>query len=107
MFASVYRYYDKYILFKDEMVNDYLVYIKNRGIVFDENGIPMGMRPGGRRAGQDVSTYVYNPVAVANHGLFLYNDLIENTDRLALGVDKSATFENQIRWLMKIEFHHT
>jgi hypothetical protein len=101
MFASVYRYYDKYILFKDGMANDYLVYIKNRGIVFDENGIPMGMRPRGRRAGQDVSTYVYNPVAVANHGLFLYNDLIEHTDRLALGVDKSAAFTNQIRWLIE------
>jgi hypothetical protein len=83
------------------MVNDYLIYIKNRGIVFDENGIPMGMRPRGRRAGQDISTYVYNPIAVVNHGLFLYNDLIENANHLALGVDKSAAFANQTRWLIE------
>ena len=101
MCASLYGYYDKYILFKDQMVNDYLFHIKNKVIAFDKNGIPLGMDPRNKGVGRDYSTYVYNPVGVANHGLFLYNDLIENTDRLALGVDKSAAFASQVRWLIK------
>jgi hypothetical protein len=83
------------------MINDYLFYIKNKVIVFDKNGIPLGMGPRDKVAGQDYSTHVYNPVGVANHGLFLYNDLIENTDHLALGVDKSAAFANHVRWLIE------
>lgn len=100
MCASLYRYYDKYILFKDRMADNYLFHIKNKIIVFNKNGIPLGRAPREKRAGQD-STYVYNPVGVANHGLFLYNDLIKNTNSLALGVDKKAAFDKQVDWLIR------
>ena len=101
MCGSRYRYYDKYVLFKDRMVNDYLFHIKNRTIIFDKDGIPLGKAPNEKRGGQDYPAYVYNPVGVANHGLFLYNDLIENANRLAFGVDRRAAFDKQVFWLIK------
>jgi hypothetical protein len=98
MCAFDYRYFDKYFLFKDSMVHDYLLFIKNRIIIFDRYGVPLGQGPRIRRG---LLNYVYTPVGVVNHGLFLYNDLVENTNRLALALDKRAAFIKQVDWLIR------
>ena len=98
MSLSNYRYFDKYLLFKDSMAHDYLSFIKKGIIVFDNDGVPLGQRPG---ISKGSLSYVYNPVGVANHGLFLYNDLIQNTDHLALGIDKKVAFDSQVGWLVR------
>jgi len=101
MCTSNYRYYDKYLLFNDRTIKGYLFLIKKRIIVLDNNGIPLGKAPNGKKADSDYPEYVYNPVGIANHGLLLYNDLIENTNRLGLKDDPRIAFEKQIFWLIK------
>jgi len=96
-----YRYYHKHISFKDQMTQDYLSYIKNKKLILDSDGVPMIKAPNREKRGQGYPTYAYNPVGIVNHGLFLYNCLIENIDRLALGFDARVAFEKQIRWFIK------
>jgi len=99
--VSNYRYYDKYALFQNTRTKDYLEYIKNGQIVFDSEGIPMGKAPNGEKSGVDYPTYVYNPVGIAEYGLLLYNDLIENQTHLLLKTERKAAFNKQIFWLIK------
>lgn len=101
MCVSHHRYYDKYALFPNITSEGYLEHIKNKHTVFDSEGIPMGKAPNGKKSGIDYPTYMYNPVGIAEYGLLLYNDLIENTNHLSLKVDKRAAFNKQILWLIK------
>jgi hypothetical protein len=83
------------------MVKDYLFFIKKGIIVLDKDGVPMGKAPNGKKINSGHPAYVYNPVGVANHGLFLYNDLVQNTNRLVLGIGKKAAFYRQVEWLIR------
>lgn len=96
-----YEYYDSYTLFQNRTSEDYLEYVKNGQVVFDNEGIPMGKAPKGEKSGIDYSTYMYNPVGIAEYGLLLYNDLIENTNRLSLKSDRRAALNKQFSWLIK------
>lgn len=61
----------------------------------------MGKAPNGKKSGIGYPTYIYNPVGIAEYGLLLYNDLIENANHLSLKVDKRVAFNKQIFWLIK------
>jgi len=99
--ALPYRYYDKYALFQNKTIEDYLGHIKNEQIAFDNEGILMGKAPNGKKSNVAYPTYVHNPVGIAEYGLVLYNDLIENANRSSLKADNRAALDKQISWLIK------